>query len=129
MDQQRFDRVTAALVSGVGRRRAVAGLVAGTAAMLGRGVPAGAKRRKKKKKCTFCPQRSCCSCRAVAQGPAATCFLIEGLSQADAQTKCIKACGGPDFLFTVNTPVAGVTNVCAADHSCAVKQCPIKVTA
>lgn len=120
MDQQRFDRLIATLGAGTGRRRAVAGLVAGAAAVLGRATPTAAKKKKRCKKCR--PQQSCCSCRSVAQGPATTCFLIEGLGNADAQDRCIKACGA-NLLFAVNTPINGALYACKTDHTCDVKSC------
>lgn len=127
MDQQHFDRLAAAVGAATGRRRALAGLAVGTVAVLGQGADVSAKKRKKKR-CTGCPERACCSCRSVKDGPATTCFLIEGLGQADAQTRCIAACG-PDLLFAVNTPIAGFTNVCAADFRCGVKSCPVPLKA
>jgi hypothetical protein len=126
MDPQRFAQLVATFGRGSTRRRAVGGFVVATAAALGKGAGATAK-KKRCPKCTFCPQRACCSCRAVAQGPATTCFLLDGLSQGEAQSRCIAACGGPDLLFTVNTPIPGSANVCAPDHTCGVKSCPIPV--
>ena len=128
MEQQHFDRLTAAFVSGTGRRRAIAGLLAGTAAVFGRGATTTAK--KKKKKCTGCPQRACCSCRTVLQGPATKCITIEGITSLnDAQDLCIDFCGSADLLFKFNFQVPTVANFCAANFDCTVKQCPVKLTA
>ena len=121
MDARDFDDLAATLGAVGNRRRAMAGLAAGAAAVLGRDMGARAKNKKRRKTCR--PQQSCCSCRAAKNGPAATCFLIEGLSQADAQTRCIAASGGIDFLFAVNTPLKGVVYSCASDHTCNVKSC------
>lgn len=121
MDAGSFDRLAATLGSGNNRRRAIAGLFAGTAAVFGRGMSAGAK---KKKRCKTCRRlQSCCSCRSAKNGPATTCFLIEGLVQGDAQTKCIDACGGIDLLFAVNTPLDKVLYSCSSNHTCNVKSC------
>ena len=62
MDKQRCDPMTAAPISGTGRRRAIAGLLAGTAAVLSQGLDALARRRKKKDRCVHCPQTACCAC-------------------------------------------------------------------
>jgi hypothetical protein len=126
MNAEHSDRLITTRSGGSDRRRAIAAFIAGTAAVLGPSARATAK-KKHCKKCVFCPQRACCSCRSVAQGPATTCFLIEGLSQGEAQTRCIAACGGNDLLFAVNTPIPESANICAADHACGVKSCPIRV--
>ena len=125
MDQQHFDRLTAAFVSGTGRRRAVAGLLAGTAAVFGRGLSATAKKRKKKK-CTFCPQFACCSC-GTPQQPT-KCGLIDAPSFADAQNACEALCGAAGFNL-INQKIPGFANLCGADFNCQVKTCPIKLTA
>jgi hypothetical protein len=127
MEAGRVDRLIATFGRGSNRRRAIGGFVVATAAALGEGAGATATQKKRCPKCTVCPQRACCSCRAVAQGPATTCFLLDGLGQGEAQSRCIAACGGPDLLFTVNTPIPEVANICAVDHTCAVKSCPIPV--
>lgn len=130
MDQQRFDRMTVALVSDTGRRRAIAGLVAGTAAVFGRGMTAPAKQRKKCEKCKHCPQRACCSCSSVPQGPATKCFTFEGVTNInDAQDLCIDFCGDANLLFKFNFQLPNVANFCAADFDCNVKQCPVKLKA
>jgi hypothetical protein len=130
MDQQHFDRWTTAFASETGRRRAIAGLLAGTAAVAGQGLSATAKKgkKKKRKKCTYCPQRACCSCRSVNQGPPTKCATIEGAtSQTDAQNACIAFCGDPNLLFTFNFQIPDFANSCNADFTCAVNNCPIKV--
>jgi len=125
MDGLNFDRLTALLSSGSNRRRAIASFVAGTGAAFGTRMSIGAKQRKKR--CMFCPQQTCCSCSAIPQGQATTCFLIEGLSKEDAQARCTAACGGSDLRIVVNTPFPGAANFCKSDHTCGVKSCPIPV--
>jgi hypothetical protein len=128
MDHRRFDRVTSALVAESGRRRAIGGLLAG-AAVLGQRASAPAKKRKKKK-CTHCPQRACCSCRSVIDGPATKCITFEGVTSInDAQDLCIDFCGSLDLLFKFNFLVPNLANFCRADFDCTVKQCPVKVKA
>ena len=77
MDAGNFDRLAATLGSASDRRRAIAGLLAGTASLFGSAW--GASGNARKKKCTYCPQRACCSCRSVKDGPPTVCFLIQGL--------------------------------------------------
>ena len=121
MDAGNFDRLAATLGSGNNRRRAIAGLLAGTAAVFGRDLSAGAK---KKKRCKTCrPLQSCCSCRSVKDGPATTCFLVEGLVQGPALNKCVAACGGDDLLFAANAPIDKVLYSCSSNHTCNVKSC------
>ena len=120
MDQKRFDRMTVALVSDTGRRRAIAGLVAGTAAVFGRGMSAPAKKRKKK--CKHCPQFACCSC-GTAQQPT-KCGLIDAPNFTDAQNACDGLCG-TDPVNVINQKIAGVANSCGADFTCKVKNCPV----
>ena len=119
MDQERFDRMTVALVSDTGRRRAIAGLVAGTAAVFGRGMTAPAKKRKK---CKHCPQFACCSC-GTPQQPT-KCGLIDAPNFTDAQNACTALCG-PDGVNVLNQKIAGVANSCGADFRCKVKNCPV----
>ena len=126
MDQRHFDRVIATFGSGMGSRRAIAGLLAGTAAIFGRGAVASAK--KGKKKCKGCPQRCCCSCRSVVDGLATKCITFEGIDNLnDAQDLCTAFCGDADLLFKFNFQVPTVANFCAADFDCTVKQCPVKL--
>jgi hypothetical protein len=125
VDQRRFDRLTAAFSSETGRRGAVAGIAAGTAAVFSRGLSASAKKRKK---CTNCPQRTCCSCRSAPQGAATKCITFEGITdQNDAQDLCLDFCGSLDLLFKFTFQVPTVANFCAADFDCTVKKCPVKV--
>jgi hypothetical protein len=120
MDAGSFDRLAATLGTGRNRRRAIAGLAAGMAAVLGHDTSTKAK----KKRCKTCrPLQSCCSCRVTKNGPATTCFLIEGLVQGDAQDKCVAACGGLDLVFEIDTPAAGALYSCSANHTCNVKTC------
>lgn len=70
MDQQHFDRMTTALGTGAGRRQALAGLLVGTAAVLGPRTSAAAKgkcgskiKKKVKKQC----QRQVDECNASTQ--------------------------------------------------------------
>ena len=125
MDQRHFDRVMATFGSGTGNRRAIAGLLAGTAAVFGRGTTATAGTRKK---CRGCPQRACCSCRSVVNGPATKCITFEGITNLnDAQELCTSFCGDGKFLFKFNFQVPDLANFCAADFDCTVKQCPVKL--
>jgi hypothetical protein len=125
MDAANFDRLAATLGSGSDRRRAIAGLLAGTASLFGEFLGASGKARKKK--CTYCPQRACCSCRSVKDGPPTTCFYIEGLSPSDSEDACFVSCGGGDYFYAVKTAVPKSANVCKADHTCGAKSCPIPV--
>jgi hypothetical protein len=130
VDQRRFNRATAAVVTGTGRRWAIAGLLAGTAAVFGRGADTAAKKGKKKKckkkSCTHCPQRACCSCAVNVQQEPTKCSLIEAPSQTDIQEMCNAFCA-PDQVFALNFQSPLLANSCAADNRCAVEQCPVKV--
>lgn len=120
-----IDRRPAAPIGRGDRRRAVAGFVAATAGLF-RAQTAGAADQRKKKRCTFCPQRACCDCTNDFQ-TATKCALIEASNQTDIQNACDAFCGGHNHVFTVNFKIAGVANVCAASNACAVKTCPIPV--
>lgn len=122
MDAQRFDRLTATLGAGGNRRRAIAGLVAGAATVFGQGV--GTSARERRRRCTYCPQRACCSCKN-AQGPT-KCSLIEALSRSDIQNACDGFCGNDD-LNTLNFAIPKFANTCTAGFNCNVKSCPIRV--
>ena len=121
MDQRHFDRLTAAWSSGTGRRRAIAGLLAGSAAILGQGIATPAKKRKKKR-CKHCPQFACCSC-GPAQQPT-KCGLIDAPNFTDAQNACEALCGAGNFNL-INQKIAGFANSCGADFNCQVKKCPV----
>ena len=122
VDQRRFDRMTAALASGTGRRRAIGGLLAGTAAIFGPSVSASAAKRKKR--CKHCPQFACCSC-GTPQQPT-KCGLIDAPNFTDAQNACTGLCGG-EGVNVINQKIAGVANSCGADFTCKVKNCPVPV--
>jgi hypothetical protein len=139
MEARHFDRLTRTVGTAGTRRGALVGLVAGTAALVGRGQGSRAKQHKKQRKekcpscptCTHCPQRTCCACRAVKNGPPATCFTVEGWSQAEAQARCAVACGGSDLYYVATPPGAGAVNSCTADANptCHTGPCPIPVEA
>lgn len=130
MEARHFDRLTRTVGAAGTRRGALAGLAAGTAALVGRGRDGRAQKRdKKRKKCTFWPQRACCACRAEKSGPPPTCFTMEGLSQAEAQTRCTAACGGSDLLYDVQGPSPGAVHSCHLDLVCQSTGCPIPVKA
>ena len=122
MESQRFDRLTTALATGGHRRRVIAGLVAGTAMVFGSGV--GTDARTRRRRCTFCPQRACCSCK-IGQVPT-KCSLIEAKNHADIVDACQGFCG-TDEVNTVNFAVPEFSNICGADFGCNVKPCPIRV--
>ena len=125
MDQRRFDRLTAAWSSGTGRRRAIAGLLAGTAAVFGQGIVTPAKKRKKKR-CKHCPQFACCSC-GPAQQPT-KCGLIDAPDFTDAQNACTGLCGLAG-VNVINQKIAGVANSCGSDFNCQVNNCPVSLKA
>jgi len=120
MEEQRFDRLTTALATAGHRRRIIASLAAGTAMVFGQSAGTGASKRR----CTFCPQRACCSCKN-AQGPT-KCSLIEATSRADIQNACDGFCG-PDDLNALNFAIPKFASSCRADLTCGVKPCPIRV--
>ena len=120
MESQRFDRLTTALATGAHRRRVIASLVAGTAMVFGKSIDTSARRRR----CTFCPQRACCSCKN-AQGPT-KCSLIEASSRTDILNACDGFCGA-DVRDVVNFAVPESANTCSADLTCNVRSCPIGV--
>ena len=123
MESQRFDRLTTALATGAHRRRVIAGLAAGTAMVFGQAV--GTDARTRRRRCTFCPQRACCSCNNV-HGPA-RCSLIEATGQTDIDNACQGFCGGADGVNEINFAVPEFANICGADFGCNVKPCPIRV--
>jgi len=120
MEAQRFDRLATALATGSHRRRVITSLAAGTAMFFGRSVGTGASKRR----CTFCPQRACCSCKN-AQGPT-KCSLIEATNRTDVLNACDGFCGADD-LNALNFAVSKFANICRADLTCNVKACPIRV--
>jgi hypothetical protein len=125
MEAHHFDQVTKTLGVGSSRRRALAGLLAGTGAMVAHRLPT---RAAKKKRCTGCPQRACCSCLPAADATAPSkCAEIEalGLSQTDADAACIAYCGGEDLVSTLNLPVRKAANSCLGNHTCRVTNCPV----
>jgi hypothetical protein len=119
MEAQRFDRLTTGLATGSNRRRIIASIATGTAMVFGKSIDTSARRR-----CTFCPQRACCSCKN-AQGPT-KCGLIEATSNTDIQHACIAFCGADD-LDVLNFAVPTVANTCSANLTCNVRTCPIRV--
>ena len=122
MEAQRFDRLTTTLATGGNRRRVIASLAAGTAMVFGQSV--GTDARERRRRCTFCPQRACCSCKN-AQGPT-KCSLIEATSRTDIQNACDGFCGADD-LNVLNFAVPAAANSCWADLTCNVRSCPIPV--
>lgn len=122
MESQRFDRLTTALATGAHRRRVIASFVAGTAMVFGQAV--GTDASKQRRRCTFCPQRACCSC-TLGQGPT-KCSLIEAKNHADIQDACRGFCG-TDEVNAINFAVPESANICGADFGCNVKPCPIRV--
>ncbi len=130
MHERRFDRLTALLSSDTGRRRAIGGLLAGAAALTGQ---SGAFAKKKKKKCTHCPQRACCNCTLNFQ-TASKCILLEtpnaDITLTTATALCDAFCSGlNEDPFTVNDNISGFANFCGADNACTVKKCPVKLKA
>ena len=131
MDQGRFDRMAAALGAVSGRRGATAGLLAGTAAVLGQGMGASAKKRKQKR-CTHCPQRACCACTDDNFQTVNKCILLETpnaeMTLIIAADLCDAFCDSAnEAVFSVTDNIAGLANVCGADNKCGVKECPVKV--
>lgn len=131
MDERHFDRLTALLSSDTGRRRAIGGLFAGAAVLTSQ---SGSFARKKKKKCTHCPQRACCACTDDNFQTASKCILLdtpnEFLTLPDATDLCEAFCSGPDeVVLVVNGIIGGFANICAANNACDVKKCPVKLKA
>jgi hypothetical protein len=120
MEAQRFDRLTTGLATGSNRRRIIASIATGTAMVFGKSMDTSARRRR----CTFCPQRACCSCKN-AQGPT-KCSLIEASSRTDILNACDGFCGADD-LDVLNFAVPTVANTCSVDLTCNVRTCPIRV--
>jgi hypothetical protein len=130
MDDRRFDRLTALLSSDTGRRRALGGLLA-VAALTSQ---SGAFAKKKKKKCTHCPQRACCACTNDNFQTANKCILLETpnaeITLTIASELCTEFCSGTNEQpFGVNDNISGFANFCGADNKCTVKKCPVKLKA
>jgi hypothetical protein len=119
MEAQRFDRLTTGLATGSNRRRIIASIATGTAMVFGKSMDTSARRRRR---CTFCPQRACCSCRN-ALGPT-KCSLIEASSRTDILNACDGFCGA-DVRDVVNFAVPESANTCSANLTCNVRSCPI----
>ena len=60
MDAERFDRLASSIALSVTRRRAVEGILAGTAGFLAFDTESNAKKRRRKKRCKPKPVRSTC---------------------------------------------------------------------
>jgi hypothetical protein len=104
-----------------GRRGAVAGLLAGTAVLLGRGVDTEAGKRR----CPRCPQRTCCVCKDSSANPGCRFGPYDGNPFA----VCEKLCGGPGTYadaLSISTG-GGNTAACATDggFSCTSVGCPL----
>ena len=117
MDERNFDHLTATLASGTGRRRAISGLVAGTAAVFGLTASTAAS-KKKCKKPDLCPQRSACSCLDD------TCKLIKGTNLATIISAC-EAFRGQNNFDGVNFPIPGLADFCASNGDRTLVDCPV----
>lgn len=140
MEARHFDRLSRTVGVAGTRRGALAGVVAGTTALVGHGRDSAARKRKKKDTkvkeqcptcpaCTFCPRRTCCACRGVKGGVPVTCFSIEGLGAAEAQAKCTQACGGSDLLYAAVNAASDAFASCTPDFTCSTEPCPVPVPA
>ncbi len=117
---------------GSGRRRAVAGLLAGAVAVFGQGTGGAARNRKKHKICKHCPQRACWACTSDNFQTANKCILLEtpnaDVTLTVAAALCDEFCSGANEQpFGVNDDIAGLANFCGADNKCKVKECPVKL--
>jgi len=106
-----------------GRRSALAGLLAGAAALVGRRVDTEAGKRR----CPRCPQRVCCLCTDPSPTPG--CRLAPAATANDSvSSRCEKACGGPGTVAAgqQTTPNSGETLVCASGgDTCINVSCPL----
>src|SRR4051794_2269496 len=110
-----------------GRRRALAGLVAGTVALVGGGSRSEAR---KKKTCKTCPARTCCDCTASSPAGAGCHYGAPATTQAELVAACEHACGGPTFWTGGTGSLAGESVICtsatdARPNTCVRARCPL----
>jgi hypothetical protein len=106
-----------------GRRGALAGLLAGAAALLGQSIDTEAGKRR----CPRCPNRSCCVCNSNSETPG--CRLAPApTASTSLADRCQKACGGLDSFQSsaYTSPTLGATQACAlGGGSCIAVDCPL----
>jgi hypothetical protein len=114
-----------AVVGGMrsGRRGALAGLLAGAAALLDRGADTEAGKRR----CRRCPNRTCCVCNSSTANPGCR-FGPAVTATQDTEAICNMVCGGTSEWSVANYNfAAGVkTTACSTDHTqCIEVGCPL----
>jgi hypothetical protein len=106
-----------------GRRNALAGLLAGAAALLGQSIDTEAGRRR----CPRCPNRSCCVCNSNSETPGCR-FAPAPTASTSLLIRCETACGGAGTadIATYSPPTAGEVQACrAGGASCVAVDCPL----
>ncbi len=109
-----------------GRRGALAGLLAGTAALVDRGAGTEARRRRCPR-CPRCPNRTCCVCNSSTERPGCR-FGPPVTATQDPEAVCNMVCGGiSQWSMAVYNFVEGDhTTACNADHTqCIDVGCPV----
>jgi hypothetical protein len=114
-----------------GRRRALAGLVAGTVALAGGASRSEAGKKKRKKRCPTCPAatvcpppdtcpaRKCCQCQDAGGAPVACRVIPADGTINDCAVACTSGFG------SLVAPHSGFSAVCDVTGKCIVVACPI----
>jgi hypothetical protein len=106
-----------------GRRHALAGLLAGAAALLGQSIDTEAGKRR----CPRCPNRSCCVCNSNSETPG--CRLAPApTASTSLADRCETVCGGVGTVTSSSwtSPTLGATQACASGAgSCITVDCPL----
>ena len=105
-----------------GRRGALAGLLAGAAALLGQSIDTEAGKRR----CPRCPNRTCCVCNDFSPTPGCR-FAPAPTASTPIKDRCETACGGPEKVRSSSwtSPTVGEIRTCApGGGSCIAVDCP-----
>lgn len=123
-----IDQVTRT-IAGTGRRQALAGLLAGAAALGTQRLAAAKKRNKKKrKKCPkrdACPQRACCACRAGVGDPTRCGTIEPGEDSDETAERCRTFCQDTDGIVATFPPEPDTSVLCDTDDVCRRVPCPL----
>jgi hypothetical protein len=104
-----------------GRRGALAGLLAGTAALLdSAGTEAG------KRRCRHCPNRTCCVCSSSTANPGCR-FGPAVTATQDTEAICNMVCGISEWSMANYNFIEGeMTTPCSSEHTqCIEVGCPL----
>ena len=135
MHASRFDTLAPRSLTAAGsRRRALAGLLTGTVALMsGRSSGEAGKKKRKKKRCPAptvcpppdtCPSHTCCKCAATSPTPG--CHIGGHAANLDeASVVCGQVCGGANHVGGMGIADPGFAVVCLLDGTCQVARCPI----